>query len=80
MMKQRVLVTGGAGFIGHAIIERILKLTDYEVVSLDRLDTAGNLNRLSNILEENQQWRHRLSVVWHDLKSPLMLIEVSYIH
>ena len=69
MMKQRVLVTGGAGFIGHAIIERILKLTDYEVVSLDRLDTAGNLNRLSNILEENQQWRHRLSVVWHDLKS-----------
>ena len=53
-MKQRVLITGGAGFIGHAVIERILELTDYEVISLDRLDTSGNLNRLSNILQENE--------------------------
>jgi len=70
-MKQRILVTGGAGFIGHAMIERLLSLTDYEIISLDRLDTSGNLNRLSNILEENQQWRNRLKIVWHDLKSPL---------
>ena len=41
-MSKRVLLTGGAGFIGHHLIEEILKNTDYDVVSLDRLDTSGN--------------------------------------
>jgi dTDP-glucose 4,6-dehydratase len=66
----RVLVTGGAGFIGHHLCEHILKTTDWEVVSLDRLDTSGNLNRLADL----PIWRRekgRVKVVFHDLRAEL---------
>ena len=42
-MSKRILITGGAGFIAHHLIDRILKKkTDWEIVSLDRLDFGGN--------------------------------------
>ena len=37
--QENVLITGGAGFIGHHLINYILKNTDYNIVSLDRIDT-----------------------------------------
>jgi dTDP-glucose 4,6-dehydratase len=70
-MSKKILVTGGAGFVGHHVIETLLRETNFEVVSLDRLDTSGTLSRLSHILEINPKWKSRLSVVWHDLKAPL---------
>ncbi len=70
-MKKRVLITGGAGFIGHQLIYRFLRDTKYDVVSLDRLDTSGNLNRIKEILEENPEWKSRFDFFWHDLKAPL---------
>ena len=70
-MKKKVLVTGGAGFVGHHVIEALLRETDFDVVSLDRLDTSGTLDRLAHVLELNPEWRTRLSIVWHDLKAPL---------
>lgn len=66
----RVLVTGGVGFIGHHLISSILKTTDWEIVTLDRLDISGNLNRLVDL----NGWEHnkkRIHYVYHDLKSPL---------
>ena len=51
-MKKRVLITGGAGFIAHHTIKHILELTDWEIVSLDRLDYSGNLNRISDMMKE----------------------------
>lgn len=70
-MAERVLITGGAGFIGHALIEFLLEKTDYEIVSLDRLDTSGNLNRLADIVNKTPEYKSRLKIVWHDLKSPI---------
>jgi len=68
---NRVLITGGAGFIGHQVIYRFLRDTDYEVVTLDRLDTSGNLNRIHEVLEENREWKKRFHYFWHDLKAPI---------
>ena len=49
-MKKRILLTGGAGFIAHHTIRHLLQNTDWEIVSLDRLDYSGNLNRISDML------------------------------
>jgi len=69
---KKVLITGGAGFIAHHLIYHILKTTNWEIVSLDRLDYSGNLNRLDNILSSlNEKDRARIKIVFHDLKSEL---------
>ncbi len=78
-MKNRVLITGGAGFIGHQVIYRFLKDTDFDVVTLDRLDTSGNLNRIREVLDLNPNWEKRFSFIWHDLKSELNSVIVNQI-
>jgi len=70
-MTKRVLITGGAGFIGHHVVQYFLENTDYEIVSLDRLDFSGDLNRLQEILLESGDKRKRVKVVHHDLKAEL---------
>jgi len=69
---KKVLITGGAGFIAHHLIYYILKKTNWEIISLDRLDYSGNLNRLDNILSTlPEKDRARVKIVFHDLKSEL---------
>lgn len=69
---MRVLVTGGAGFIAHHVIENIIRTTDWSVVTLDRLDFSGNLNRLHDIMQDfSVEDRKRIKVVYHDLKAEL---------
>ena len=64
---KRALITGGAGFIAHHLIGQILERTDWEIVSLDRLDYSGNLNRISDMmLEMPEKDKRRLRVVHHD--------------
>ena len=69
---KKVLITGGAGFIAHHIIAHIIKNTDWDIVTLDRLDLSGNLNRLHEILYEfSAKDKKRLKVVFHDLKAEI---------
>ena len=69
--KKRILITGGAGFIGHQVIHRFLQDTEHDIVVLDRLDTSGNLNRIHEVLELDPAWKSRVQIVWHDLKAPV---------
>jgi|TARA_X000000950_G_scaffold15482_1_gene16767 dTDP-glucose 4,6-dehydratase len=71
-MSKRILITGGAGFIAHHVIDKILSTTDWEIITLDRLDFSGNLNRLKEVVSsypESEQ--KRVKVVHHDLKAEL---------
>ena len=72
---MRVLLTGGAGFIGHHIVEHILKKTDWEIVLLDRLDLSGNLNRVHEVLTGIpgyfREGTQRIKWVYHDFKAPI---------
>ncbi len=46
---MRILVTGGAGFIGSALIRHLIGETDHEVLNLDKLTYAGVLSSLAPI-------------------------------
>jgi len=46
---MKILVTGGAGFIGSAVIRHIINQTNHEVVNVDKLTYAGNLETLESV-------------------------------
>ena len=47
---MKILITGGAGFFGHHLVEHILKTTDWDIVVLDKLTYASSgLDRLRDI-------------------------------
>ena len=51
---MKLLVTGGAGFIGSAVVRHIIKHTGGEVVTLDKLTYAGNLESLAEVSDSDR--------------------------
>src|SRR3954470_8709523 len=48
-MSKRILVTGGAGFIGSAVVRQAIRETDYQGVVVDKLTYAGNMDSLTPV-------------------------------
>ncbi len=48
---MKFLVTGGAGFIGSAVVRHIVQNTEHEVLNVDKLTYAGNLESLSSVAD-----------------------------
>jgi dTDP-glucose 4,6-dehydratase len=52
--KLEILVTGGAGFIGSAVVRHLIEDTDHNVVNVDKLTYAGNLESLATVCDSNR--------------------------
>lgn len=51
---MKILVTGGAGFIGSSVIRTLINETDCEIVNLDKLTYAGNLDSLESVVNSDR--------------------------
>lgn len=51
---MRILITGGAGFIGSALVRRLIEHTDHEVLVFDKLTYAGVLSSLEPVASSNR--------------------------
>ena len=47
-MKQIIVVTGGAGFIGSNLIEQLIKKTNFKIISIDNYSTGNKKNHLND--------------------------------
>jgi dTDP-glucose 4,6-dehydratase len=67
-VNNKILITGGAGFIGSHLVSHLLDFGIFHLTLLDRLDSAGNLNRLAEI----GAVRHpNVRFQYHDLRAPI---------
>ena len=61
-MQKKILVTGGAGFIGSPIVRYIIQNTQDTVINVDKLTYAGNLDSLLPIESSERYYFEKVDI------------------
>src|SRR4051812_15159792 len=69
---KRFLVTGGAGFIGSAVVRKLVRETPHDVLVVDKVTYAGNLDSLAAVAND-----HRYRFIRADICDPGMFAVVA---
>jgi len=59
---MKILITGGAGFIGSAVIRHIIRNTEDSIVNLDKLTYAGNLDSLDGVKDHERYFFEHVDI------------------
>lgn len=59
---MKFLVTGGAGFIGSAVVRQIINETNHKVVNVDKLTYAGDLTSLNSVDKSERYWFEKVDI------------------
>ncbi len=62
MPTMNLLITGGAGFIGSAVVRHVIRHTDWRVANVDKLTYAGNLESLAETRASNRHRHFRVDI------------------
>ena len=59
---MKLLITGGAGFIGSAVVRHVIRTTGWTVANVDKLTYAGNLESLAEAGASNRHRHHKVDI------------------
>jgi len=72
---MKLLITGGAGFIGSALVRYLIANTDHTVINVDKLTYAGNLESLTEVENHERYSFHKLDILDRDGIDALLATE-----
>lgn len=63
---MKLLITGGAGFIGSAVIRYVINETDHQIINVDKLTYAGNLESLKSVIDNPHYQFEQVDICAHE--------------